>query len=132
MDVKAKINEIISGMSTEEKVGQLFLAHCPTGEPAVEKTKKYQFGGFVMFARDFETFSPDEVRSMIGSYQDVSKIPMIISTDEEGGGVLRVSKFPQFGEQPFKSPSDLFNTEGWDEAAQETYKAFTKTPVVLP
>ena len=25
-----------------------------------------------------------------------------------------------------------FNTEGWDEAAQETYKAFTKTPVALP
>ncbi len=122
MDIKTKVNDIISGMTTAEKVGQLFLAHCPTGDPAIEKIKKYQFGGFVMFARDFETFSPDEVRSMIGAYQNESKIPMIISTDEEGGGVLRVSKFPQFGEEPFKSPSDLFNTEGWDGVESETYR----------
>lgn len=121
-NVETRINDIISSMTDEEKVGQLFLAHCPTGEPAIEKIKQYHLGGFVMFARDFETFSPDEVKDMINAYQRASKIPMVISADEEGGSVLRVSKFPQFGEQPFKSPSDLYETEGWQGVHDETVR----------
>lgn len=121
-DAEKRINDIISSMTDEEKVGQLFLAHCPTGQAAVEKIKQYHLGGFVMFARDFETFSPDEVKSMISSYQENSKIPMVISADEEGGSVLRVSKFPQFGEQPFKSPRDLYETEGWQGVHDETVR----------
>lgn len=121
-NMKNKIHTIISGMTDEEKVGQLFLAHCPTGDPAVEKIKKYHLGGFVLFARDFELFTPDEVKEMMNRYQSASKIPMIMSADEEGGGVLRVSKFPQFGEQPFKSPKDLFDTEGWEGVKDETYR----------
>ena len=122
IETESKINSIISAMSDEEKVGQLFLAHCPTGEAAVEKIKQYHLGGFVMFARDFETFSPDEVKEMIGKYQETSKIPLIISADEEGGNVLRVSKFPQFGEEPFKSPRDLFRCGGWEGVREETYR----------
>lgn len=121
-NVDKKIEKIISKMTTAEKVGQIFLAHCPTGDPAIEKIRKYQFGGFVLFARDFEAFSSDEVKNMIAAYQSESKLPMIISTDEEGGTVVRLSKFPQFGEQPFKSPSELFNSGGWEGVKEETYR----------
>ena len=51
---------------------------------------QYKLGGYILFARDFKTFSPEEVYLNIGSYQNVSKIPMLIAVDEEGGRVSRL------------------------------------------
>lgn len=105
--------KIVLEMSTEEKVGQLFLARCPDIN-AVSDVIEYKLGGYILFARDFKTFSPEEVYLNIGSYQNVSKIPMLIAVDEEGGTVCRVSRYSQFRANAFPSPRYLYNKGGME------------------
>ena len=45
---------------------------------------------------------------------------MLISADEEGGTVVRVSKYPAFRDTPFLSPQELYAQGGWDGVYQET------------
>ena len=105
--------KIVLEMSTEEKVGQLFLARCPDIN-AIGDIEEYKLGGYILFARDFKTFSPDEVTENIKIYQNVSKIPMLIAVDEEGGTVCRVSSYSQFRSNAFPSPRYLYNKGGME------------------
>ena len=54
---EAKAAEILSGMTTEQKVGQMFLARCPE-QQAAEKCAQYALGGYILFGRDFENKPP--------------------------------------------------------------------------
>lgn len=103
--------QLLSGMSLEERVGQLFLARCPQTN-AVEAIGQYHLGGFILFARDFEKETPESVSKTMEGYQSASRIPMLIAVDEEGGSVNRVSKFPAFRESPFDSPRHLYASGG--------------------
>ena len=49
---------------------------------------------------------------MIDECQNASDIPMLIGVDEEGGIVVRASKYPQFRESAFKSPQELYAEGG--------------------
>ena len=100
-------------MTIEEKVGQIFLARCPT-KNAAEDAAAYHLGGYILFGSDFNGRTHQQVCDTIASYQAVSKIPMLIAVDEEGGIVCRVSDQPQFRESPFPSPRDLYNEGGLD------------------
>lgn len=102
---------LLDEMTVEEKVGQLFLARCPDSK-AVEAIQKYHFGGYILFARDFEDETKDSVRSTIASYQAAASIPMLIAVDEEGGTVTRVSRYKAFREKAFNSPRYLYNKGG--------------------
>ena len=84
------LEEMVAKMTVEEKVGQMFFARCPD-EDAAETAAKYHLGGYILFGRDFDGLTADEVKANIQSYQDASEIPMLIGTDEEGGTVVRVS-----------------------------------------
>ncbi len=107
------VRMFLDHMSLEERVGQLFLARHPqTG--AREDLQKYQLGGFILFAADFEGKTPEEVREMLRSYQDASKIPLLIAVDEEGGTVSRVSRYPAFRGSSFRSPRAYFNEGGME------------------
>lgn len=102
---------ILRSMTTEEKVGQLFLARCPDIN-AAQDAKNYHLGGYVLFGRDFDEKSRDEVTAAIDSYQKASSIPMLIAVDEEGGIVCRVSCEPQFRDSRFPSPRKLYSQGG--------------------
>lgn len=99
---------LLESMSTEEKVGQLFFARCPE-EGALEDISKYHLGGFVLFGRDFEYETPETARAKIQAYQAVSKIPLLIAVDEEGGDVTRVSCYQTFRDSRFLSPRNLYD-----------------------
>lgn len=103
--------QILSSMTTEEKVGQLFLARCPAENAAVDAAS-YHLGGYILFGRDFEYETPDSVRANIASYQDAAQIPMLIAVDEEGGTVNRVSCFSQYRDERFYSPRYLYSQGG--------------------
>lgn len=111
--------EILSSMSLEEKVGQMFIARCPTSN-AADKAAEYALGGYVLFARDFEGKTTAQVTSTIASYQESAKIPMLIAVDEEGGTVTRISRFPAFRASPFKSPSALYKEGGLARISEDT------------
>lgn len=108
---------LLSTMTTEEKVGQLFLARCPDLD-AVSDISTYQLGGYILFGRDFDNQTPDTLCKTIASYQAEAQIPMLIAVDEEGGTVCRVSNHDAFRERRFPSPRNLYD-QGGMEAIQE-------------
>ena len=45
------LEELLSSMTMEEKVGQLFFVRCPA-ENAIEDVNAYHLGGYILFGRD--------------------------------------------------------------------------------
>ena len=114
---------LLESMSTEEKVGQLFLARCPA-ENAEEDIGRYHLGGYLLFGQDFEGETVDTLRQKLVAYQSLSPIPLLIAVDEEGGTVCRVSSSKAFRDTRFPSPRQA-HSEGGAELvlAVETEKA---------
>lgn len=113
-----KLDKFISNMTLEEKVGQMFYVRCPD-EDAVKQVSEYNIGGYILFGRDFDGKTKDEVINDIQSYQDEADIPLLIGVDEEGGTVVRVSSNPNLRETPFLSPKDTYSNGGWDAIEQD-------------
>ncbi len=117
--VDEQAQAILDNMSLEEKVGQLFIARCPE-EQAAQKAAEYHLGGYILFARDFEGKTPEEVSVDIQSYQSAASIPMLIGVDEEGGTVNRVSRYPAFRAEKFESPQKLYQNGGFEAVKNDT------------
>lgn len=100
-------------MSLEDKVGQMILAYHPDAD-AVAMQKKYQFGGYLFFAKYFKNNTPEGVVADMTAFQDASDIKMLLAVDEEGGTVNRISKYPMYRDEPFASPQEIFYGGGWD------------------
>ncbi len=111
-----RVEEIMAGMTLEEKVGQMFLARMP--DSAAYYAEVYQLGGYVLFDVDFNGYSKEDVIARIDSCQEASKIPMIMSVDEEGGTVTRVSDY--FRDSRFMSPRDVYAEGGWSGIVNDT------------
>lgn len=118
-DYYAMAQEKLDTMTIEEKIGQLLLVRVPTSG-AKEMVQKYQFGGYVLFERDFKDKSKEEINNEINSYQEVSKIPMIMSTDEEGGKVVRASSNAKLIDKEFLSSQELYKKGGFDLIKEDT------------
>lgn len=108
---------LLNSMTLEERVGQLFLARYP-GDGAVQALENYRLGGFILFAQDFEGQTPDSIRAELSALQTASKLPLLIAVDEEGGTVVRVSRYSAFRSSRFLSPRDYF-AQGGMEAVLE-------------
>lgn len=114
------VRMLLDSMSLEERVGQLFLARYP-GDPAAQALEECHLGGFILFGQDFEGQTPDSIRETLSGLQAASSLPLLIAVDEEGGTVVRVSRYSTFRESPFLSPRDYFHQGGMDAvlAAEE-------------
>ena len=112
------IEDYIETMTTEEKVGQLSLSRYD-GANAAEHVSTYHLGGFILFAGDFQNKTPDSIAQEIDALQDSSKIPLLMAVDEEGGSVVRVSRYSAFRSSRFSSPRSLYN-KGGEELLLET------------
>ena len=108
-------------MTAKEKVGQVFLFTCPSAG-AVKAIDDYQPGGYCLSARDFENKTPEQVKKTLSTYQNSSKVPMILTCDEEGGTVVRISKYPALSAQKFRSPQEVFKLGGMDGIRSDTVK----------
>mgnify|MGYP004651139529 FL=1 len=123
--MNSRAYQILGSMTLDEKIGQLFIVRCPR-EGATEAVKKYHLGGFTLYAVDFgddktgQGKSPEEVRHDIDGYQAASELPMFIAVDEEGGNVVRASKFQSLRETPFESPAEVFSRGGLEALAADT------------
>ncbi len=104
--------ELLAGMTLEEKVGQLFFVRCPT-DRAPEDVSAYHLGGYLLFTRDFQDaagnwLTAEAFRAKIASWQEAAAIPLLIGVDEEGGAVVRASWNPNlFPDGKFHSPQWL-------------------------
>lgn len=99
---RSPVEEILGQMSIEDRVGQILLARC-NGETALSDIETYHLGGFVLFRADFEGDTSDSFRAKADSYQAASPIPMILSVDEEGGDVTRISRYAAYRGTKFPS-----------------------------
>lgn len=105
-------------MTLKEKVGQLFLAHCPA-QNAEETVARLHLGGLLMFAYNFENKDKESVKAFTENCNKAAKIPLLIAADEEGGTVVRISKFKQYRSEPFLSPKDIYAKGGFDAVYNE-------------
>ena len=119
VDLADKAYEIMKGMSDEEKVGQLILAGCSDRASALSAVENYHLGGLVLFARDFKNDTKATASAAIKAYQDKARIPLIISADEEGGTVCRVSYYTQYRSSYFLSPRDMYARAGMEGIRSE-------------
>lgn len=104
----------MASMTIDEKIKQLLLIRYPENDVS-------DIGGYVFFEKDFKDKSKDEVRKMINSLQNNSKIPLLTAVDEEGGKVVRISSNNKLVEEKFKSSKELY-TQGGLEAISKDVK----------
>ena len=83
----------IQAMSLEEKVGQLLMVHF-IGEEVNDDARKLvqqaHVGGIIYFRTANGLTSPDQVRRLSRSLQDLARIPVFIAIDAEGGPVCHL------------------------------------------
>ncbi|MBO6158717.1 MAG: beta-hexosaminidase [Firmicutes bacterium] len=122
-----RIREMISEMTLEEKVGQMFLARFPGADvdtaspyPAIDAVNTYHVGGFVLFAVDFNVYDDTVMLDKIDAVQAASPIPLMMAVDEEGGYVNRVS--PYFRDMEFLSPRNALAWGGEGTLISEIYE----------
>lgn len=111
-----RLRRIIAGMSLEEKVGQLFVmrvyGHSATDpdqadidanlkeigvRTAAELVSAYHVGGIIYFAWAHNTRDPHQIADLSNGIQQAalgegSRVPLLISTDQEHGIVCRVGE----------------------------------------
>lgn len=117
------IDQMISKMSVEEKVGQMFYALCPSVGGG-DFVAQYHLGGCLLSGDFFDDKSADDVRATIRDIQSRTLVPLLFGVDEEGGTVVRVSYHQQLRESPFDSPKNYYQNGGWEAVeAAETEKA---------
>ena len=118
-----EIEDLLSSLTTEEKVGQLFFVRCPA-DSAVEDVAAYHLGGYLLFGRDFTDKTADDVIQTIRAYQTAAAadtgIPLLIGVDEEGGTVVRVSSNPHLRSAKYPSPQKLLSQGGTEALAENT------------
>ena len=112
------VRQMISDMSLEQRVGQLFLARC-NAETAIQDIQQYHLGGLVLFGEDFENQSMESMRQTIAAYQDAAEKPLLIAVDEEGGDVTRISRFSAFRERRFSSLRTRYDLGGLEAVLTE-------------
>ena len=118
------IEALLSGMTLEEKVGQMFFVRCPEIR-AADKISAYHLGGYLLFLRDFkdsagEWLTAEAFTDKIAAYQEASDIPLFIGVDEEGGTVARASRNPNLFPEKFKSPQEVFSAGGMEAVRRDT------------
>ena len=116
-DLYSDIDDMISKMTVEEKVGQLLYVNC-RGNDMTEAINDYHIGGVLLFGVDFDGKTKDEVKADIKAMQATAKI---IGTDEEGGTVVRASDNPNLRDSAYLSPSETFANGGWSAVEDDAY-----------
>lgn len=108
------VETALERLSLEQRVGQLFLIRC-NKETALEDIARYQPGGLVLFAQDFEGQTQDSMTQTLAQYQATAPTPLLLAVDEEGGTVNRISRYPAFRAAPFPAPRDAYAQGGMDQ-----------------
>ncbi len=115
------MKRLLSSMTLEEKVGQLFFVRVPA-DSAVEDVGTYHLGGYILFGRDTQDRTANDLIQTIQRYQDAAAIPLLIGVDEEGGTVVRVSSNPHLRASKFKSPQKLFASGGMEAITADVHE----------
>ena len=112
--------EMLETLTLDEKIGQLLLVRYGSDSNSAQLARDNCFGGYVLFEKDFKNKTVEQVQTMISNIQNECKIPLLMSVDEEGGTVVRISSNANLAASKFKSPMQLYNEGGLDLIKQDT------------
>lgn len=118
-DTSLRAQEILETMTWKEKITQMFVVALPSKD-ARDIQKKYQFGGYLWFEKDFKNSTPKKVKAQAKSIQKASKIKVLMAVDEEGGTVNRVSRSKAYRTNPFASPRAIYKKSGLKGIRRDT------------
>jgi beta-N-acetylhexosaminidase len=107
--VAQRVDGIVSGLTLEQKVAQLFFVRSESimsADPVVaideaskEAISQHPVGGIICFAKNLQ--DPDQTRELLANattcIADACGLPPFLSVDEEGGTVARVARNSAFG-----------------------------------
>lgn len=118
------INSLVASMTLEEKIGQLFIVAFRKDEKGnnlytmdehvKNQIEKFKIGGVILFSENIST--REQTSNLIKSMQSVSKIPLFISVDEEGGRISRLGNNPEMGVTKLPSAKEIGDTNDPDFA----------------
>ena len=91
LSIEEKVNYKMDNLSIDEKIAQMLIVYY-IGDEYDENLsniiKEVKPGGFILMSDNITTY--DRTLNFVKGMQNDSDIPMIISTDEEGGSVQRI------------------------------------------
>lgn len=114
-----KAEEKLKELTEDEVIAQLFLVGTHTTSD-FEKLKEKQFGGYLFFADFFKDKTEKQIKNEMNEFNQVSKIPLLIAVDEEGGKVVRVSSNKKLISEPFKYSSEVYQNGGFEGIKEDT------------
>jgi beta-N-acetylhexosaminidase len=93
---EARVEEILASMTTEQKVGQLFMVHFTEtffSQALEEMIAEYHVGGIIIFPHNLTTTT--DLAALISSAQSAAVqnepgIPLLVAADQEGWPILRL------------------------------------------
>ena len=118
-DAELRAEQILSGMTMDEKIAQMMVVSMPQ-KKAVKVQSEYQFGGYILFARDFKRSTRKGLVKEINACQEASDIDMLIGVDEEGGTVVRASYYRKFRKKKFRSPRQVYKSGKYKAIEKDT------------
>lgn len=91
--IEERVKKQLKKMTLDEKIAQMLIIYysSPTYDETLKQTiKEVKPGGFILMNDNISTYQ--NTLNLVKSMQKDSKIPMIISIDQEGGIVQRLQK----------------------------------------
>lgn len=87
------IDSILENMTIEEKIGQMLIIDFINTD-MTDKLRDYynsiKPGGIILMGDNYSTF--DRTKKLVSDVKSLSSVPLIVSTDQEGGLVQRLQK----------------------------------------
>lgn len=122
---KERVDEMLKGMTLEQKVGQLFIvtpeALCSSkravtefSQQIIDNLEKYSPSGIILFGANI--LSPSQLHSLTECFKNAASIPLFISIDEEGGRVARIGNNKNFDVKTYSSMLQIGKSEDFSKA----------------
>lgn len=96
LTIDEQVDEIVSTMSTTEKVGQLMMIGVQgtkANGDALYVLHQFHYGGIILFDRNLESKAQTKVLVEALQAGANEKLPLFVAIDEEGGMVVRGKEF---------------------------------------
>lgn len=126
--IEERTEEILENMTREEKVAQLFVitpeeltgvgSVQSAGSMTKEALTKYPVGGLVYFGGNLVSYEQTKTMLQDTAYLagGVTKLPLFLAVDEEGGTVARIANNPDMGVENVGNMSDIGATKDKNRA----------------
>lgn len=104
-------DQILNTLSLEEKLSQMFIIPFSS----IDNSFNYQtIGGFILYNSDLNNLSKNQVITKISNRQNKAQINYIMTIDEEGGTVSRLSSNRNLVKEKIPSPRTAYEEGGFD------------------